>query len=346
MAKTYQIGIIGAAHSHTRSLAKCAAQLPNAQIVAVADLDLARAKEIAEPLGVTDVYDDHSVLLEKHELDVVLCCSENSRHLAITRDATRAGCHVLVEKPMAATFEGAHDMLLAARQADVTLMVNWPSAWDASLRKLVQLVQDGAVGQVFCIRTRYGHRGPDSGMPPEERAKRWWYDEALGGGALLDFCCYGANVSRWSLGEPAVSVTGMAGRLVHDFGDVEDNAIILVRYPNAICSFEATWSQAAGDGGSGLSVFGSEGTLVPCKDGDKEGVTLHRSRDEIEFIPADDLPEGHGSGPEHLIRSLETGEPLCTPVTPELNLEVMAILEAGEKAANTGQTVTLPTLEL
>lgn len=344
MAKTYRVAIIGAAHSHVGSLAQWFAELPDAELVAVADIEKDRAQGLADKHDISAIYEDHEALLAGEEIDIALCCSENSRHLSITRAAVKAGCHVIVEKPMAASFEGAHDMLTAARAAEVTLMVNWPSAWSASYRKMAQLVADGAVGQVFCIRTRFGHGGPVRGLPPEERAEAWWHNEALGGGVLLDFCCYGVNLSRWLLAQSPVAVTGMADRLVNDFGDVEDNAVILVRYPGAICTFEATWTQMAGDGGEGMAVFGSEGTLIPSSEDGKDGVLLRRSNHDVEFVPGDELSAGHRNGPEHLIHCLNTGEDLCTPVTPELNVEVMAVLEAGEKAAKTGQLVKLPKL--
>ncbi len=346
MAKDYRLAIVGVQHSHVGSLAGWAGELPNVTLVAVADPDRERAQAVASKNGVDAVYEDHEKLLAEQDVDLVLCCSENSRHLTVTRAAMAAGCHVLVEKPMAASFQGALDMLLCARKADKTLMVNWPSAWNVSFRKMAQLVHEGAVGKVFCIRSRYGHGGPDRGLPPEERGERWWYNEALGGGALLDFCCYGVNLSRWFLGVSPTAVTGMADRLVHDFGDVEDNAILLVRYPNALCSFEATWSQPAGDGLNGPVVFGSEGTLLAATQDGREGVLLKRSNEDIQFIPGEDLALGHRSGPEHLVHCLETGEPLFTPVTPELNLEVIAVLQAGENAAKTGQTVQLPPFEV
>jgi predicted dehydrogenase len=154
------------------------------------------------------------------------------------------------------------------------------------------------------------------------------------------------NLSRWFLGVSPTAVTGMADRLVHDFGDVEDNAILLVRYPDAICSFEATWSQPAGDGLNGPVVFGSEGTLLATTQDGREGVLLKRSNEDIQFIAGEDPASGHRSGPEHLVHCLETGESLFAPVTPELNLEVIAVLQAGESAARTGQTVQLPPFEV
>jgi predicted dehydrogenase len=135
----------------------------------------------------------------------------------------------------------------------------------------------------------------------------------------------------------------MADRLVLDFGEVEDNAVLVVRYDKAICVLEGTWSQVvSGEAGSPV-IHGSEGAIAWV---DHEGQQVVKvvtpSNPKGEIIVPDPLPAGMRSGSEHLLTRIEEDKPFLELVTPELNLDVQAILEAGALSAVTSQTVSLP----
>ena len=119
----------------------------------------------------------------------------------------------------------------------------------------------------------------------------WLYNRSRNGaGALMDYCCYGANMARHWLGAPN-SVIGMADRLVKTDIDVDDNAIILMKYPHAFATAEASWTQVAPDGEhSGLQgyaydgfgifgVYGEDGELLSTADLDE----CHGHTHEIEW---------------------------------------------------------------
>ena len=67
----------------------------------------------------------------------------------------------------------------------------------------------------------------------DEKGATWWYHRADGGGALLDYCCYGACLARYLVGKPADAATGYTANLASKYGDAEDNAVITVRFPDA-----------------------------------------------------------------------------------------------------------------
>ncbi|MCL4508148.1 MAG: hypothetical protein M1296_01325, partial [Chloroflexi bacterium] len=97
---------------------------------------------------------------------------------------------------------------------------------------------------------------------PEEKGATWWYQAGTGGGALLDYCCYGACLSRWFIGVPALDACGLRVNLNSPYGDADDNAIISVRFPNAIALLEATWTTQDHGIPTGPIVYGETGTLV------------------------------------------------------------------------------------
>ncbi|MHB1318174.1 MAG: Gfo/Idh/MocA family protein [Anaerolineae bacterium] len=160
------------------------------------------------------------------------------------------------------------------------------------------------------------------------------------------YCCYGACLSRWFLGEPATAAQGIKANLASPYGDAEDNAIITVRFPRALAILEATWTTWATGVPTGPIVYGTRGALVADSAANAEGrvrpaVKVYTSRshgpmepDRIEF--GDPLPAGRMTEAEEFIHHLETGEPLHPTLQLDLNLEAMAILDAGIRSAASG----------
>lgn len=337
MERKVRVGVASLEHVHAPSLIRAFQGHPNAQVVAIAHDDLQQAQRLAEQLQVVHVYLSTETMLDKEELDAVLCCAANAKHADVVELATTKGLPVLVEKPMSATVADARRMLMASQKAGVVLMVNYPSTWNPALHKAKQLLDDGAIGQPVYFRWRAGHRGPLAHLPPEAQSRSWWHQRLLGGGALLDFCCYGANISLWWFGEMPFSVFGFADRLVKPFGDAEDNAVLVVHYPKTFAVLEASWSQG-GQIQSGPMVVGTDGGLTITQREGQSGVSLTKDGKE-EFIVADPLPENMSSGIAHFLDALVNGTPLHLTVSPEFNVSVQAILEAGIKAAQTGTAV-------
>lgn len=332
-----RVGVVSLEHVHAPGLIRAFQEHPKAEVVAIAHENLDEAQRASEQFQIPRVYLSVETMLDKEPLDAVLCCAANSKHAPITELVMAKGLPMLVEKPMSATVVDARRMLLAAQKADAILMVNYPSTWNPAIHKVKQLLDDGAIGQPVYFRWRAGHRGPLAGLPPEQQAKSWWHQRLLGGGALLDFCCYGANISLWWFGQMPLSVTGVADRLAKPFGDAEDNAVIIARYPNAFAVLEASWSQG-GSAPGGPLVVGTEGTLTVAQREGQPGVLLTRDGKE-EFIAADPLPEHFRNGVVHFLSALLEGTPLHETVSPEFNVNVQAILEAGMIAARTGTAV-------
>ena len=83
---------------------------------------------------------------------------------------------------------------------------------------------------------------------------------------MLDYCCYGSLVARWLVGGPATAVMGMRANLNSDWGDAEDNAAMLIRFPQAMALCEASWTTYDHGVSPGPIVYGTEGTLVVDKE--------------------------------------------------------------------------------
>src|SRR5262249_26435051 len=157
-----------------------------------------------------DALSSHDALLERRDLDAVLVFSDNRASADLGRRAIERGLPAMVEKPMAADLAGADALLAAARARAVPLMINWPTVWRPALRHGLALAASGAVGEPVQVSHRGGHAGPRE-FGCSAQFCEWLYDPARnGGGALADYCGYGAILCRVVLGRPSAVSAGAA----------------------------------------------------------------------------------------------------------------------------------------
>lgn len=348
---------------HINNVAGLFAEHPQVEFVACADTvpdvpELREApytrawnlKHALDNIGVPKAYDDYHEMLEKEQFDVIICCSENAKHPEVVEACAAAGVNVCVEKPMAMCLADALRMVRACQAAQTTMVINWPMTWSPSARKAKALIDEGVIGRVLQVKARLGHTGPlGSGaahagvdttaapMTDVERAATWWHQDAAGGGAMLDFCCYGAMAARWYVGEPAVAAIGMRANLNSQWADADDNGAIVVRFPSAMGLFEGTWTTWDHGVPGGPIVYGTTGTLVVEQRDGEPVVRLERGGGQTTIYDCEPLPEGREQVPGEYIHHLATREPLHPTVEMGFNLEVMAILDAGLRSASSGK---------
>jgi predicted dehydrogenase len=366
MTKTYRLAIVGFAHMHINNVASLFHDHPQVEWVGCADTvpvvpelraapytrDWNRA-HLMEKLAISRYYDDYRHLLAQEAPDIVIVTTENAQHPSVVETCAAAGANVCVEKPMAMSLAHALRMVRACRAAGTTLVVNWPLTWSPAARKAKSLVDAGGIGRVLEVKWRTGHNGPlgsgathagvdDEAAPMDgtELAATWWHQEAAGGGAMLDFCCYGALASRWLIGEQAVAALGMKANLNSAWCDANDNGAILVRFPQAMALIEGTWT-TVNHGGPTSLVYGTTGTIVVDRSAGVQIVRIERGRGERKVFQPEPLPEGRTTIAEEFIHHLETGEPLHPTLEADFNTEVMAILDAGLRAAKSGRLETV-----
>lgn len=143
---------------------------------------------------------------------------------------------------MATTAADAREMEQLANQAGIKVMVNYWNAWVAPTHDLYHRVRDLQVGPVQKIIVQYGHEGPKE-IGFSEYFADWLYDPVKnGGGAIMDFGCYGAEWALWLKGRPA-RVSAVAPKLkVKQHNKVDDDATIVLDYPDGTVIIEASWN--------------------------------------------------------------------------------------------------------
>jgi predicted dehydrogenase len=239
---------------------------------------------------------------------------------------------------MAATLAQADRMLKAANDANILLMINWPTAWYASVQEWERRLLAGEIGKITYLKYRSAHNGPkEIGCDPHFWG--WLYDaEKNGAGALMDYCCYSADYNARFLGVPN-DVMGMRGVFVKDYPVPDDNAIIVMKYDHAFGVAEASWTQIVGYAESSNPVaYGTGGSLAVSG----KNVILQRPGQAPEIIDPPALAAPKRNAPEYLLHCLATGEPIGGFCSAEVSRNAQEILEAGLRSADTGQTVKLP----
>lgn len=216
--KPFGVGIVGCGLIGQKR-AKALGQ--GGQLVACADLDVARAESLARTSN-AKVYRDWRELLGSPLVDVVIVATLHDSLAEITRTAAEAGKHVLVEKPAARNADELEPVMEAGAKHGVKVHVGFNHRYHRSLRKAKELVGSGALGELMFVRARYGH-GARIGYD-----KEWRADPALsGGGELIDQGPHLIDLTRWFLGE-ITEVQGFAHTYFWDM-PVDDNGFMLLK---------------------------------------------------------------------------------------------------------------------
>jgi predicted dehydrogenase len=132
-------GFMGGIH------ARIAAELPGADVIAVADIDEARARSVAANYG-GQPYTDYREMLARERLDAVVITTPETDHRNPAVDAAEAGCHIFMEKPLAAALEDADAILQACQKADVRLMTGYILRFEACYAKIHEAIAKGEIG--------------------------------------------------------------------------------------------------------------------------------------------------------------------------------------------------------
>jgi predicted dehydrogenase len=350
MGKKYKVGIIGYAHSHIYGNAMSFHNLGDRiQWIAAADV-----KPLVEPLdngegtrygimndlnkklGITNIYDDYIKMLDENSFDIILVCAENAFHARVCQEILARGIHVVMEKPLVTSMQEASSLARVLKGNKAELILNWPTTWSPYVRKAYELCESGEIGKLFKFTFRNGDsEGPLSyGQKLEDHQKgaEWWYQKEAGGGAFLDYCCYGACLSRWFFGENAIAAYGMGANFNSPYGNVEDYATITVRYPKGVAILEGSWTTRNTGIPNGPILYGLEGTIVV----DNDEVRVYKTRHKLEpdaVYSNEKLPEGRATLGEEVLYHLDTGEPLHPTLEFNFNFNAMQVLDAGMRSA-------------
>jgi predicted dehydrogenase len=280
-------------------------------------------------------------LLKKKKPDVVLAYNAISDHLAVVEAAAPLGISVMVEKPLALNVKQAERMAALAKQYKVHVLTNYETTWYPSNQEIYKNVKENnSVGALRKIIVHDGHEGPkEIGVSKEFLS--WLTDpNKNGAGALVDFGCYGANLMTWLMdGKAPISVAAVTHQIKKDvYPNVDDDATILLEYPDATGIIEASWNWPFSI--KDMEVFGATGYIQAINE--KNIRAKISGKEDYKIYQAKTLAPMYANHLNYLSAVLK-GEINPTNDLSSLanNLIVVKILEAAKISAKTGKKVIL-----
>lgn len=338
-----KIGVAGLTHGHVGWILD-ANKRADIEIVGIAEPNQELAERLTSQYGISIdlVFDDLEEMLITTQPEAVTAFGNIFDHLSVVEASAPKGIHVMVEKPLAVNLDHAKRMAELAQKHGIHLLTNYETTWYPSVEKAQQLLQNGKVGEMRKLIVRDGHRGPKKiGVNPE--FLEWLTDPKLnGGGAIIDFGCYGANLSTWlQEGKKPISVTAVTQQLQSENNPkVDDDATIILTYEDSQTILEPSWNWPIGR--KDMEIYGLTGAIFADNgrtlrirmaegyDGfDEETLTF-----ESRKAPFDD--------PFSYLIAVIRNEIKVKPYdlsSLENNLIVVEILDAAVKSSKTHQTI-------
>lgn len=259
--RTIRWGVVGCGDVVRKRVASAIRETPGSSLIAASRRDAARLAEFCQTMSVARAYSDAAELMSDPDVDAVYIATPVRLHLPHAEMAAAAGKHVLVEKPMAMTIDECDRMIGACEAAGVCLGVAYYRRFYPLIERVEELLRQTAIGTTLGVSAV-------TATPLAVRAgeEGFWRNHVAegGGGSLMDIGSHRINLFLHLFGEIA-EVKSICARVVgsrdaDDPGDVEDAAVVLMRFANAMvgtlqCHFGA-------DDPDEFSIVGTRGRLV------------------------------------------------------------------------------------
>jgi predicted dehydrogenase len=240
-----RLAVAGLSHGHAGWLSQLAELDEYVELVGIAEDDsrLVAATSLRSGFPRSRFYSSLEELLAAENVEAVAAFGSTFEHLKVVEACAPRGIHVMVEKPLAVDLPAARRMAELARRHDVHLLTNYETSWMPGVRYAATLARSGALGEVRRLVFRTGHMGPAK-IGLSEQFLDWLTDPVLnGGGALMDFGCYGANLATYILGTPPDSVIRTTQNTQPElYPGIEDVATLLLRYGEVEVVVQAAWN--------------------------------------------------------------------------------------------------------
>jgi predicted dehydrogenase len=256
--RVLKVGLIGCGNVVSYGHRPALTSLPDVRLVALADVTEARRKIGQEWFGLADadLLSDYRDLLRRDDVDAVVVTVPQQFRREIVLDAFAAGKHVLSEKPVALTPAIAAELIAAADARGLTFGVVHNYHFLPEYRKIKQLIDSGAIGELRVLTMHY--LGVIDYPGAKEYQDDWRHKLGAGGGVLVDMI-HALYLAEWLFGATAEQVSAFvdAPTYAQRQPQVEDLALVQIAYPGGYAAVHMGWGQGVG----GVDASGSAGQL-------------------------------------------------------------------------------------
>lgn len=258
-----KVGVVGLTHTHVHWIFGSEPR-GDIKIVGIVEPNMALAKRYADQykFSMNLVYASLEEMLNKTKPEAVTAFGSIYQHLEVVQQAAPQGIHVMVEKPLAVSMEHALEMKALAKKHNIHVLTNYETTWYPTTHKAYQLTKkDTSIGEIRKIMVQDGHKGPKK-IGINKEFLDWLTDPVQnGGGAEIDFGCYGANLLTWFMeGKRPNSVTAISLQLQSENNPkVNDESIILLQYDESVAIIQGSWNWPIGR--KDMAIYGEKGVV-------------------------------------------------------------------------------------
>lgn len=332
-----RLGVAGLTHGHVVWILDRADD-GDLDVVGIAEPDKALAEKYFAKykIPMTLWYPSVAEMLDKAKPEAVTTFTNTFDHLAVIKECAKRKVHVMVEKPLAVSMDHARQIQQLAKENNIHVITNYETTWYETNRKIEEIKSNNTLGPFRKIVVHDGHEGPKEINVPKEFFD-WLTDPVKnGGGAIMDFGCYGANLITWLMdGQRPTSVTAVTQTIKPEiYKNVDDEATIILTYPQMQGIIQASWNWPIGL--KDIEIYGQTGWLTADRNESKVKVN---SKSPIEQFPAP-----HQGDPFKYLAGVVRGEIKVSPTdlsSLENNVIVVEILEAAKQSAKEKRTISL-----
>jgi predicted dehydrogenase len=344
IAQPLRVAVAGTTHGHVSWILN-KKERKDIVLVGIYEPDKERWKKHIKNFGLAEnlFYSDLNQMLNAVKPEAVVAFGSIYEHLAVVEACAPKKIHVMVEKPLAVSVQHAERMEALAKKNGIHLLTNYETSWYPTTEKSYQLVVDSNyVGKIRKTVFHHGHEGPKE-IGVSNEFFNWLTDPVQnGGGALIDFGCYGANISTYLMGSvKPVSVTAVTNTFKPAiYPKVDDEATIIVEYPGAHAIIQASWNWPYSR--KDMEIYGQTGYIISP---DRNTMRLkNRNAKEERIEKIDQKASGAYEDPFSYFADVIRKK----IIVPEYglyslsnNVMVVRILEAARESAQSGRRVTI-----
>jgi myo-inositol 2-dehydrogenase/D-chiro-inositol 1-dehydrogenase len=247
------VGVIGAGRIGKIHAENLAYRIPDARILAIADIQPEAAQQTAARLNIPTATADYHDLLTNKDIHAVVICSATDTHAQIIEEASAARKHIFCEKPIDLDLKRIDQALAAVDKAGVKLQVGFNRRYDSNFRAIHEAVKAGKIGEPHILRIT----SRDPAPPPIGYIK-------VSGGIFLDMTIHDFDMARYLVGSEVTEVYAAGGVLVDPqigaAGDL-DTAAVTLRFANGAIGVIDNSRKAVYGYDQRAEVFGSGGAV-------------------------------------------------------------------------------------
>lgn len=306
----------------------------NVVISAVAELNKGKLNTVAENFDIENTFTDYKEMLANTDFDALIIATPTGTHKEIALECIKYKKPILIEKPIARTYQEAEDIVKAAEENNVPIMVGMNMRYRPDVMLLKSIINSGDLGDLFYIKCGW--------LRKQSSIQNWFTQkEMAGGGVILDLGIVLLDLTLWLLNFPKIKTISTQNFFINT-KTVEDSSVSYIRTENNSLMFlETSWSLNSERDSFYLELYGTSGqaSINPLR------VFKKMYNELIDLTPAKSenpnvyFKKSYLNELKHFIGSVKGLNPILSPANEALSR--MKIIENMYKSGLTNKEVDL-----